>query len=182
MAEILHKTRIDTENRVLVALGLYNVADGQRSDVTAVLEIPRVERFQANLVEDLASFGPLGKNPRGSHWGCVANVFVLVVFLGSPDDSVLNHVLYHLGDFILGKWNVHDETHAVLGGILFAGEKWQCGEGGHQDYDDSPQHEPISGQERPSAYGDVCKITKNFPWPRVSTIAWECQLRAFLTL
>ena len=63
VAEILYKTRIDAENRILVALGLYNVADGQRSDVTAVLEIPRIERFQADLVEDLASFGPLRENP-----------------------------------------------------------------------------------------------------------------------
>src|ERR1019366_4605591 len=111
VAKILHKTRVDAQNGVLVVLGLHNVADRQRSDVTAVLEIARVERLQAHFVENLAALGPLRKSPGGSAvWGA-GNVFVLVVLLGPTNDAVLNGLLYDLSNFGLGTRPVHDETH-----------------------------------------------------------------------
>src|ERR1700680_653857 len=117
--EILHKTRINAKDCVFVALGLHDVTNGQGSHVTAVLEIPRVQRLQADFVEDLASFGPFGKYPCGSYRRRAGNVFVLVVFLGSANNSILNDLLYDLSDFAFGKWDVDDEPHAILGAVFF---------------------------------------------------------------
>ena len=153
LAEILHKTRVNAEHGVLVALRLDDVADGQRPDITAVFKISRVQRFQAHFVEHLAVLGPPGKNPGGRDWGRVADVFVLVVFLGSPDDSILHHVLDDLGDLRLGKGNVDNQTHSVLDCVLFSGGKRQRGQEEGQNKADFPQHRSGSLPARRTGFG-----------------------------
>src|ERR1017187_6217438 len=139
VAEILYKPRVDAKHGVLVALGLHDVAYCQGAYVTAVLEIPSVERFQTNFVKNLAAFGPLRKNARGSCGRCARDEFVLVVLLGSPDDAVLNDILYDLRNLTLLERNVHDESGAVLGGILLAGGQSERGDREEQDCGGFPQ-------------------------------------------
>src|SRR5579863_8794846 len=109
-AKILDEDGVDLQDGVLFALGLNDIADGERANITAVFEISRVERFQAYFVENLAAFGPCLEDASGADRSSAIDVLVLVVFLGTANDAVLNHVLDDLGDFGLRERHVDDET------------------------------------------------------------------------
>ena len=64
--KIVHKHSVNSQDGIFVALRLHDVAHGQCSNVTAVFEISRVERFQAHFVENLAALGPFRKHLGGS--------------------------------------------------------------------------------------------------------------------
>src|SRR5579859_932185 len=120
VAELLDKDRVDPQNRVVVALGLDYVADGEGSKIAAVFKVSRVESFQPHFVEDLATFGPFRKYPGGPGCRGTGDVGILVVLLGSPDDAVLDYVLHDLDDFGFRERQVHDEAGAVLDAVLLA--------------------------------------------------------------
>ncbi len=121
MAKVLDETGIDTQDGVFVVLGLNHIADSQRSDVPAVLEIPRINCLESNFVKDFPALGPLGKNVGRANLGGAADVLVFIVFFGSPDDAILDHILHDLGNFRFGEWHVDDQPHPVLRGVFFAG-------------------------------------------------------------
>src|ERR1019366_7478823 len=188
VAEILNKARIDVKHSVLVALGLHYVADDQRPDVSSVLEVSRVDSLQAHLVENLAALSPLGEHLGRSGRGRTGDVLVFVVFLGSPDEPVLDYVLHNLADLVLAERKVHDQAHAVLGGVLLPGGQSECGDREDQDCGGFPQGnrgQAWGSARAPELLGNEFRVPHEISpvGPRVSTLTRLCQphLRA-LTL
>ena len=106
--EILHKHGINAQHGILVPLYLDHVAHGQRSHIAAVFKISRVERLFPHLVENLAALRPFRENWCRTCRDRSRDVFVFVVFLGSPDNRILRHIFDHLRDFRLRQREIHD--------------------------------------------------------------------------
>src|SRR5580704_5553562 len=136
VAEIFDEDRIDTQHSVLVTLRLKHVAHSQRSDVSGIFKVSRVESLQSDFIENLAAFGPGRK--------CVArisglgspDVLVFVIFLGAPDDAVFGDVSYDLLYFRFGERDVHDQSLTVGKLVLLAGLKERRDGGQHEGRDD----------------------------------------------
>ena len=84
--EILHKNGVDAQDCIFETLHHHHVADGQRPQVATVFKTPRIECLLFQLVENLATVGPFREYGCRSGRNRARNVFVFVVFLGSPDD------------------------------------------------------------------------------------------------
>ena len=137
---VFHVDGIDSQNRVLIALRLHNVANGHGSHVGAVLEVPGINRRLPNFVEDFTGVfrGRKKRTRLGGH--CATQVFVLDVFLGAANNAIAHDIadrLRHFGDW---RRNVDDEPDPVLRDIFFACSQWdRC-----QDEDEKKQERPIA--------------------------------------
>ena len=120
VSNIVHKHSVNSQHGIFVALRLHHVAHGERSNIAAVFEVSRIERLLPHLIEDLATLRPCLKHRRGRGRDRSRDVLVFVVFLGSPDQSVLRHVFHNLRDFRLRQGNVDDQAGAILKNVLFA--------------------------------------------------------------
>src|ERR1700674_3004129 len=118
--KIFYKQSINSQNGILVALRLYYIAHGQRSNVAAVLEISRIERLLPHLVENLAALRPSRKHRCGRGRDSSRDVLIFVVFLGSADKSVMRHVFRNLRDYGLRQRIVNDQAVAILKTIFYA--------------------------------------------------------------
>src|SRR3984885_7362521 len=153
-AKVLDKPGVDVKYRIFVALGLYHVANRQGAHITAVLEIPRIDGLEPNLVKDLSALGPFGKDMGRTDRGCATYVFVFVVLFGSSDDPVLDHILYDLRDLGLGERQVDDQTHPVLGSVFLPRRKVFGIDQSSQDQGNARNHDP-----RPEATGPDTSIS-----------------------
>jgi hypothetical protein len=102
---------------------LHDIADGQGSQIAAVLKISGIERLLAHFVEDPATLGPCWKDGRRSGGNRSGDVLIAVVFLGSADEGVLGHVFDNLKDFGLREGKGDDQAIAVLKDIFFAAKR-----------------------------------------------------------
>ena len=103
LAEVFDEDCVDAQHGVLVALGLKHVAHRQRAHIAAVFEIARIDGLLPDLVENFPGPGSTPRNARGIGGLGAADVLILVVFLGSPDDPVLRYILHDLLDLGSGK-------------------------------------------------------------------------------
>src|SRR5215472_580433 len=126
LSKVFDESRFDTQQGVLVVLSVDDVTHGKRAEITAVPEVAGAERLQPHLVEDPALPSAVRKNTSRDSRLRSRDVFIFVVFLGAANDPVLGNVRNDLGDFILGKRKVHDQTGSILDVSLFAGHKRGC--------------------------------------------------------
>ena len=121
--KVFHEQSINSQNRIFVALRLHHIAHGQCPNISAFLEISRIQRRLPHLVENLAALRPCRKHRRGHGRDRSRDILVFVVFLGSPDDGVPCHLFHHLLDFGLWHWNIDDQARAILKDLFFAGRR-----------------------------------------------------------
>src|SRR5215469_3281421 len=126
LSKVFDESRFDTQQGVLVVLSMDDVTHGKRAEITAVPEVAGTERLHPNLIEGLALPSAVRKNTSRNSRFRSRDVFIFVVFLGAANDPVLDNVRNDLGDFILGKRKVHDQTGSILDVSLFAGRKRSC--------------------------------------------------------
>src|SRR5215471_5013542 len=118
-AEVLYENSVDLQDGMGLVLLHDHVTNCQGADITAVLEVPRIQGVLPYFVENLASIGPWLEQSGVAGGGCSAHELVFCVFLRASDYAVLYHLFHRLENVGLRSRHVHNEPHPILQGVFF---------------------------------------------------------------